>query len=305
MPNETSANANKVAKKELARRLRSADPRLEVVHPNAAGIDVGNASHYVAVRPDRDLEPVRQFECFTADLYRMAEWLRSCGVTTVAMQSTGVYWVPLYDILEERGFEVFLVNARHTKNLPGRKSDVQESQWLLKLHTHGLLNNSFQPPSDIRVLRTYWRLRAEHATGMATCIQRIQKALTQMNIQLANVISDLSGTTGQAIVRAILNGERDPDKLAELKDRRIQATNEEIAKSLQGNWRPELLFIVRQQLEMYEAYQRQIAECDLQLREHLASFTSAPSTPPMGAILLKVRSRSDTDTCPSFRSGAN
>jgi transposase len=251
MPNETSANANKIAKKELARRLRSADPGLEVVHPNAAGIDIGNASHYVAVRPDRDPEPVRRFECFTADLYRLAEWLRGCGVKTVAMQSTGVCWIPLYDILEERGFEVFLVNARHTKNLPGRKSDVQESQWLLKLHTHGLLNNSFQPPSDIRVLRTYWRLRAEHATGMATCIQRMQKALTQMNIQLANVISDLSGTTGQAIVRAILNGERDPEKLAELKDRRIHATKEEIAKSLQGNWRPELLFIVRQQLEIY------------------------------------------------------
>ena len=140
-----------------------------------------------------------------------AEWLRSCGVKTVAMQSTGVYWIPLYDILEEFGFEIFLVNARHTKNLPGRKSDVQESQWLLKLHTHGLLNNSFQPPSDIRVLRTYWRLRAEHATGMATCIQRMQKALTQMNIQLANVISDLSGWTGQRIVRAILGGERDPE----------------------------------------------------------------------------------------------
>ena len=150
--------------------------------------------------------------------------------------------------LEEFGFEVFLVNARHTKNLPGRKSDVQESQWLLKLHTHGLLNNSFQPPSDIRVLRTYWRLRAEHATGMATCIQRMQKALTQMNIQLANVISDLSGKTGQAIVRAMLKGERDPQKLAELSDRRIHATKEEIAKSLQGNWRSELLFIVGQQL---------------------------------------------------------
>jgi transposase len=245
MQNETSTNANRIAKKELARRLRSADPGLEVVHPNAAGIDVGNASHYVAVRPDRDPEPVRRFECFTADLYRLAEWLRSCGVKTVAMQSTGVYWIPLYDILEERGFEVFLVNARHTKNLPGRKSDVQESQWLLKLHTHGLLNNSFQPPSDIRVLRTYWRLRAEHATGMETCIQRMQKALTQMSIQLANVISDLGGTTGQAIVRAILNGERDPQKL----------------------------------VEMYEAYQRQTAECDLQLREHLASFASA--SPPV------------------------
>jgi transposase len=277
MRTESSAEVSRKSKKELARRLRSADPGLEVVHPDAAGIDVGNESHYVAVRPDRDPEPVRRFACFTADLYRMAEWLRSCGVKTVAMQSTGVYWIPLYDILEEFGFEIFLVNARHTKNLPGRKSDVQESQWLLKLHTHGLLNNSFQPPSDIRVLRTFWRVRAEHATGLTTCIQRMQKALTQMNIQLANVISDLSGKTGQAIIRAILNGERNPQELAELADHRIQATKEEIAKSLHGNWRPELLFIVQQQLEMYEAYQRRIAECDQQLREHLARFATAPS----------------------------
>ena len=196
---------NRRLKKELARRLQSENPGLEVVHPRAAGIDVGNGAHYAAVRPDRDSQPVRRFECFTADLYRLADWLQSCGVQTVALQSTGVYWIPLYDILEERGFEVYLVNARHTKNLPGRKSDVQESQWLLKLHTSGLLNNSFQPPSKIRILRTYWRQRLQHVTGAATCVQRMQKALTQMNIQLANVISDLSGVTGQLIVRAIRN----------------------------------------------------------------------------------------------------
>jgi transposase len=159
---------NRKEKKEWARRLQSEDPGLEVVHPHAAGIDVGNSTHYVAVRPDRDPEPVRRFECFTADLHRLADWLQSCGVKTVAMQSTGVYWIPLYEILEEHGLEVYLVNARHTKNLPGRKSDVQESQWLLKLHTHGLLNNSFQPVSEIRVLRTYWRQRGEHVRGAAT-----------------------------------------------------------------------------------------------------------------------------------------
>ncbi len=167
---------NRKEKKEWARRLQSEDPGLEVVHPHAAGIDVGNSTHYVAVRPDRDPEPVRRFECFTADLHRLADWLLSCGVKTVAMQSTGVYWIPLYEILEEHGLEVYLVNARHTKNLPGRKSDVQESQWLLKLHTYGLLNNSFQPVSEIRVLRTYWRQRGEHVRGAATCIQRMQKA---------------------------------------------------------------------------------------------------------------------------------
>jgi transposase len=248
------------------------DPGLEVVHPHAAGIDVGNSAHYVAVRPDRDSQPVRRFECFTADLHRLADWLQSCAVKTVALQSTGVYWIPLYDILEERGFEVYLVNARHTKNLPGRKSDVQESQWLLKLHTYGLLNNSFQPTSEIRVLRTYWRQRAEHARGIGTCILRMQKALTQMNLQLANVISDLSGVTGQKIVRAIVAGERDPRKLAELSDPRIHASKEDIAKSLEGNWRQDLLFVLHQEVKMYDIYQQRIAECDQQLEKHLAHF---------------------------------
>lgn len=269
---------NRKERKQWVRRLQSQDPGLDVVHAQAAGIDVGNEAHYVAVRPDRDPEPVRRFECFTADLYRLADWLQSCGVKTVAMQSTGVYWIPLHDILEERGFEVYLVNARHTKNLPGRKSDVQECQWLLKLHTYGLLNNSFQPPSEIRVLRTYWRQRAEHVRGAATCIQRMQKALTQMNVQLANVISDLSGLTGQTIVRAIVAGERDPQKLAELRDPRVQASPKEIAKSLEGNWRPELLFLLQQEIEMYDTYQRRVAECDQQLQRQLTSFpgTAAP-----------------------------
>ena len=272
---------NRKERKDWARRLQSEDPGLEVVHPHAAGIDVGNGMHYVAVRPDRDPQPVRRFECFTADLYRLADWLEQCGVKTVAMQSTGVYWIPLYEILEERGIEVYLVNARHTKNLPGRKSDVQESQWLLKLHTYGLLNNSFQPPSEIRVLRTYWRQRGEHVRGAATCVQRMQKALTQMNVQLANVISDVSGLTGQTIVRAIVAGERDPWKLAELSDPRIQASREEVAKSLEGNWRPELLFVLKQEVEMYDTYQQRIAECDQQLQKHLASFvdTVHPSRP--------------------------
>jgi transposase len=213
-----AGKVNRKQRKELARRLQSANPGLEVVHPKAAGIDVGNTVHYVAVRPEQDAEPVRRFECFTADLHRLADWLEACDVETVAMQSTGVYWIPLYEILEERGLEVYLVNARHTKNLPGRKSDVQESQWLLKLHTHGLLNNSFLPPAEIRIVRTYWRQRGEHVRGASTCVQRMQKVLTQMNVQLANVISDLSGLTGQAIVRAILAGERDPRKLAELSE---------------------------------------------------------------------------------------
>jgi transposase len=239
-----------------------------------SGIDVGNGMHYVAVRPDRDPQLVRRFECFTADLHHLADWLQRCGVKTVAMQSTGVYWIPIYEILEEHGMQVYLVNARHTKNLPGRKSDVQESQWLLKLHTYGLLNNSFQPPSEIRVLRTYWRQRGKHVRGAATCVQRTQKALTQMNVQLANVISDISGLTGQTIIRSIMAGEHDPRKLAELSDPRIQASREEVAKSLEGNWRPELLFVLQQEVAMYDTYQQRIAECDQQLQKHLASFAN-------------------------------
>ena len=280
---------NRKERKEWARRLQSEDPGLEVVHPHAAGIDVGNSVHYVAVRPDRDPEPVRRFECFTADLHRMADWLHSCGVKSIAMQSTGVYWIPLYEILDERGFEVYLVNARHTKNLPGRKSDVQESQWLLKLHTYGLLSNSFQPVSEIRGLRTYWRQRGEHVRGAATCIQRMQKALTQMNVQLANVISDISGLTGQAILRAIVAGERDPRKLAALSHPSVHASPEEIAKSLEGNWRPELLFVLQQEVDMYDTYQKRIAECDQQLQKQLARLTGV--TPPGKAPTPKPKAK--------------
>jgi hypothetical protein len=243
---------------------------LEAVHSGAAGIDIGNSMHYVAVPPDRDSEPVRQFGCFTEDLRRMAAWLKQCGITTVALQSTGVYWIPVYDVLEAEALEVCLVNAQHTKNLPGRKSDVQESQWLMKLHTYGLLRNSFRPASTIRTLRCYWRQRGEHIQAASTCIKRMQKALTGMNRQLHNVISDLSGLTGMRILRAIVKGERDGRQLAALRHYRIEASEEDIAKSLQGNWREELLFVLRQELDSYDVSQRKIAECDAQVEKHLA-----------------------------------
>jgi len=185
------------------------------------------------------------------------------------VQSTGVYWIPLYEILDARGLEVYLVNARHTKNLPGRKSDVQESQWLLKLHTYGRLRNSFHPPAEIRVVRTYWRQRGDHVHAVSTCIQRMQKALTQMNIQLANVISDLSGGTGQRIVRAMLAGERDPEKLAALSHPGIHATRQTIARSLEGTWQPDLLFVLQQEVAMCDAYLQRIAEYDQALEQHL------------------------------------
>ena len=262
-------------KKKTRRGKRSQDwEALPPLNPNAAGIDVGNAEHYVAVPAGRDAEPVQKFGSFTADLHRMAGWLKVCGIQTVVMQATGVYWIALYQILEEHSLQVNVVNAHHTKTLPGRKTDVLECQWLQKLHTFGLLNNSFQPVEEIRVLRTYMRQREKLVAGASTCIQHIQKALTEMNIQLANVISDISGMTGMTILRAILNGERNPQALARMKGERIQATREEIAQSLEGTWRPELLFMLEQSLALYDTYQQKIVECNLRIEAHLQSMES-------------------------------
>lgn len=241
---------------------------------NAAGIDVGNAEHYVAVPAGRDPEPVRRFGSFTADLHRMAQWLQACGIRTVVMQATGVYWVALFQILEDYGLEVNVVNARHTKTLPGRKTDVLECQWLQKLHTFGLLNNSFRPAQDIRILRTYLRQRETLVAAASKCIQHLQKALTQMNLQLANVISDISGATGLAILRAIVAGERDPGRLSSLKNSRIRASREEIAQSLEGDWRSELLFVLEQSLELYDIYLGKIAACDQRVEAHLKTIES-------------------------------
>jgi hypothetical protein len=247
---------------------------VEIVHPDAAGIDVGGSEHWVAVSPDRDPEPVRRFGCFTADLREMGQWLVQKGVRSVAMQSTGVYWMPVFEVLEQQGLEVYLVNAQHTKNVPGRKSDVQECQWLLKLHAFGLLNNSFQPTDEIWIARTLWRQRGNLVAEASSTIQRIQKALTEMNVQLSNVLSDLSGVSGMKIIGAILKGERDPWALAALVEPEVKATQEDIVKSLEGNWREELLFVLRQHVELYRIYQEKINDCDLQLRKHLESLGS-------------------------------
>jgi transposase len=257
---------------------------LEIVHPDAAGIDVGGSEHWVAISPERDIEPVRRFGCFTADLREMARWLIEKGVRSVAMQSTGVYWMPVFEVLEQHGLEVYLVNAQHTKNVPGRKTDVEECQWLLKLHAFGLLNNSFQPSNEIRVARTLWRHRGDLVAEAGSVIQRMQKVLTEMNVQLSNVLSDLSGVSGMNIIRAILEGERDPQELAALAMPGVKAAPEDIAKSLEGNWREELLFVLRQHLELYRIYQEKITDCDLQLRRHLESLGSKvdPETQPLG-----------------------
>jgi transposase len=259
---------NRKQRLETMRKIQSEDLSLEMVHPDAAGIDIANESHCVAVPPTRDSQPVRRFGCTTAELKAMAEWLKQCRIQTIAMQSTGVYWIAVYDIPEEAGFEVYLVNARESKNLPGRKSDVQESQWLMKLHTYGLLRNSFRPSQEIRRLRTYWRQRNDLVRSAGRHIQRVQKALTPMNIQLANVLSDVSGMNGQAIIQAILAGERDPHKLAVFRDPRVKASEEQIARSLEGNWEEDLLFVLKQEQDGYEFCQKQMAECDRRIQQY-------------------------------------
>ncbi|MFN8625780.1 MAG: IS110 family transposase [Candidatus Binatia bacterium] len=273
---------------------------LKTVHVNAAGIDVGSAEHYVAVPEDRDPQPVRRFECFTADLDRLADWLEGCRIDTVVMESTGVYWIPLFQILDRRGFEVKLVNARHVKNVPGRKSDVQDCQWLQQLHTFGLLAGSFRPADQICVLRSYIRQRDTLIRDCAAHIQRMQKALTQMNVQLHKVISDITGTTGLRIMRAILDGERDPVRLALLKDPRIRSSREQIAKALHGDYRPEHLFALRQSVELYDTYRKMIGDCDGQIEHYLASFdtTLDPTATPLEP--LQPTSRKPRGNQPHF-----
>lgn len=266
----------------------------QLAHPNAAGIDIGSASHWVAVPADRDDQPVREFQSFTEDLQALADWLTACGVDTVAMESTGVYWIPLFELLEARGFTVYLVNARHVKNVSGRKSDVLDCQWLQQLMSFGLLSGAFRPSGDVCALRAVVRHRDMLLGYQASHIQHMQKALTEMNLQLGNVISDVAGVTGQAIIRAIVSGERDPVTLAQLRDRRIKASAEEIAKSLQGNWREEHLFALAQALALYDAYQQRLEACDRQLEKMLTALQRHSDPVPKG------RRRSRAKNAPRF-----
>lgn len=246
-------------------RRRKAKPEAESfqwVNPNAAGLDIGSAEIWGCVPEDRDAQRVRQFGTFTPDLYQLADWLAACHIETVALESTGVYWIPVYEILEERGFQVQVVNARHLKNVPGRKSDVQDCQWIQRLHTYGLLRGSFRPEGELGVLRAYLRHRASLLEHRAAHIQHMQKALQQMNLQLSQVLSDITGASGLAIIRAIVAGERDPVHLARFRDRRCSSSAAQIAKALTGNYRPEHVFALKQGLALYDTYTQQLRECD-------------------------------------------
>jgi transposase len=255
---------------------------LEQINRNAAGIDIGAEQVYVAIPPDRDEESVQSFPTFTVDLQRLADWLKACQIETVAMEATGVYWIPLYEILEERGFQVCLVNARHLKNVSGRKSDVLDCQWIQQLHTYGLLSPSFRPPDQIVAIRSLVRHRDMLVKYRSAHIQHMQKALTLMNLRLTNVLSDITGLTGMKIIRAIVAGEHNPTVLAQFRDQRCKKSAAEIAKSLQGHYRREHLFALKQAVELYDFYDRQLQECDAELEALYRQFNPPedPGTPP-------------------------
>jgi transposase len=262
-------NPTPMMEEGMAARKRMA---LELAHPNAAGIDIGSASHYVAVPPDRDDDPVREFKSFTEDLEQLADWLIRCGVDIVAMESTGVYWIPLFELLESRGLTVYLVNARHVKNVSGRKSDVLDCQWLQQLMSYGLLSGAFRPKDEICALRAISRQRDMLLSYQSRHVQHMQKALAQMNVQLVNVISDIVGETGQKIVRAIIAGERDGKVLAKMKNARIRASEADIEKSLRGNWRDEHLFALKQAMALFDTYGERLIECDGQMESMMAAL---------------------------------
>jgi transposase len=255
-------------------------PDLDVlgqVTPHAAGLDIGAEEIYACVPADRDERSVRVFPTFTVDLHALADWLEKCHVETVAMESTGIYWIPVYEILEQRGFEVFLVNARLVKNVPGRKTDILDCQWIQQLHTYGLLRASFRPPAEMCALRALARHRDNLIRYRSAHVQHIQKALQLMNVKLTQVVSDITGVTGMSIIRTIIAGERDPHKLATLRHPSCAKSEEQIAKALHGNYRPEHLFVLQQAVAQYDFYQQQLLECDTQMQ---AMYEDLPPSDP-------------------------
>jgi hypothetical protein len=244
---------------------------IKIVNPDSAGIDIGASSHFVAVPAGRDTETVKEFGCYTPDLEKMITWLKQCKIKTIVMESTGSYWVPVFEMLEQAGFEVKLVDAHHVRNVRGRKSDVIDCQWLQQLHAHGLLSAAFRPENKIVELRSYLRQRSSLIAAAATHVHRMQKVLVEMNIHLHNAISDITGVTGIAIVKAIVAGETDPKKLSKLRDSRCKQPLEVIESSLKGNYREEHLFALKQTVEAYDFYQKQIAECNESIKKNSQS----------------------------------
>lgn len=275
------------------------EAKLDIVNPNAGGIDIGASELWVSVPTDRDDEAVRKFGVYTPDLHQLADWLLACKVSTVAMESTGVYWVPVFEILEARGIDVKLVNARQLKHVPGRKSDISDCQWIQRLHSYGLLNGSFLLEDKLRALRTYVREREMLIEHRAPHIQHMQKTLVQMNVLLTEAVTDITGVTGLAIVRSIIAGERDPKVLAKLRHQRCSKSEEEIAKALTGNYRDELVFGLKQALALYDFYTKQIQECDGQIEMMLAALPQITQEEPP-ALLKNKKNALKSHNAPEF-----
>lgn len=274
------------SKKQKIQEIQSSEISLPVLFPHTAGIDIGSKSHFVAVPSSCDPDPVREFSGFTEGLHKMADWLKKCGIENVIMESTGVYWIPAFELLESKGFAVKLVNAKHVKNVSAHKTDALDCQWLQQLGTFGLLSGAFRPSDEILPLRSYIRQREMLIKSAATHILHMQKALTQMNLQLHNVISDITGTTGMAIIRSIVSGVRDPKTLAKLRDERCRNSEKTIEASLEGNYRPEHLFSLKQALDLYDYYTQKIIECDRQIEEQAKRIESGCD--PVKLELLKT-----------------
>lgn len=256
----------------MKKQRRKRSEQVAIVHPNAAGLDIGSREIWACVPPDREEENVRRFNTFTPDLHQLADWLMDAGVDTVAMESTGVYWIPVFEILEARGIKVFLVNARHIKQVPGRKTDYLDCQWIQKLHMLGLLTGSFRPDSEMCALRAYLRHRDQLIQHRAPHILHMQKALQQMNVQLPQVLTDTTGKTGMAILRAIAAGERDAVTLAQFGDSKCQSSEETFAKALTGDRKEEYLLVLKQSLALYDFYTQQILDCDAHIQQHYSAM---------------------------------
>jgi transposase len=275
--------------------MRTRRPQWTITHPNAAAVDIGSAHHHAAVPPDRDEQAVREFGCHTSDLIALADWLVACKVATVALESTGVYWIALYEVLEARGLDVWLVNAKSVRHVSGRKSDVLDCQWLQQLHTFGLLRRAFRPDAQVCELREIVRLREGVLEDRARHVQRMQKALTQMNVQLTTVLADIVGETGQAIIRAIVAGERDVHCLAALRNYRVHASAQEIANSLQGTWKAEHLFCLTHELASYDFLSERLRLIDAQIEVQLKGLRLYDKTP-----VANPKTRGEPRTQPSL-----
>jgi transposase len=288
------------SKNGKGQKAKGLPPHLEHINKMAAGIDIGSKSHFVAVPVGCDEVCVREFQSFTSELHVLANWLKACNIETVAMESTGVYWIPLYELLESKGFEVKLVDARHVKNVSGRKTDVLDCQWLQQLHSYGLLNGAFRPNEQVCTLRVYLRQRNMLIQAASKHILHIQKAMSQMNLQLHNVLSDITGVTGMKIIRDIVAGERDAKALARHRDKACKQSVETIEKSLTGNYRAEHLFSLTQALELFDVYQEKISDCENKIAIQLQGFDSHFMERTEGQEISKRKSKSNCKNELSF-----